>query len=71
MPDSTHLDFARWTRVSNMVMSWLLNSIHHNLAHTVLYADSAATVWADLKSRFSTINGPRIYDLERRIATIQ
>ena len=71
MLDSSHSDFARWTRANNMVMSWLLNSIYQNLAHTVLYADFAATIWADLKSRFSTINGPRIYDLERRIATIQ
>nr|GMD63679.1 Aldehyde dehydrogenase family 16 member like [Ipomoea batatas] len=62
---------ARWHRVNNMVMSWLLNSIHPSLAHTVLYAPNAATVWADLKERFSTANSPRIYDLERRIATIR
>nr|GMD37611.1 uncharacterized protein LOC109158736 [Ipomoea batatas] len=62
---------AHWHRVNNMVMSWLLNSIRPSLAHTVLYAPNDATVWADLKERFSTANGRRIYDLERRIATIR
>nr|GLL41806.1 uncharacterized protein LOC109158736 [Ipomoea trifida] len=62
---------AHWHRVNNKVMSWLLNSIHPSLAHTVLYAPNATTVWVDLKERFSTANGPRIYDLERRIATIK
>ncbi|XP_019171905.1 PREDICTED: uncharacterized protein LOC109167336 [Ipomoea nil] len=69
MPDSTHPDHARWHRVNNMVMSWLLNSIHPSLAHTVLYAPDAASIWTDLKDRFFTSNGPRIYDIEKRIAT--
>nr|GME09251.1 Retrovirus-related Pol polyprotein from transposon TNT 1-94 [Ipomoea batatas] len=69
MPDSTHPDHARWNRVNHMVMSWLLNSIHSSLAHIVLYAPDATSVWTDLKDRFFTSNGPRIYDIEKRIAT--
>lgn len=49
MPNVDHPDHARWHRVNNMVMSWILNSIHTSLAHTVLYAPNAATVWTDLK----------------------
>ncbi|XP_019167533.1 PREDICTED: uncharacterized protein LOC109188747 [Ipomoea nil] len=52
-------------------MSGLLNSIHLSLSYTVLYAPNDATIWADLKEHFSTANGPRIYDLERPIATIR
>nr|GLL30428.1 uncharacterized protein LOC109183982 [Ipomoea trifida] len=69
MPDVAHPDHARWHRVNNMVMSWILNSIHSSLANTVLYATDAASAWTDLQERFSTANGPRIYEIEKRIAT--
>ncbi|XP_019189555.1 PREDICTED: uncharacterized protein LOC109183982 [Ipomoea nil] len=69
MPDAVHPNHARWHRVNNMVMSWILNSIHSSLANTVLYATDAASSWIDLQERFSTANGPRIYELEKRIAT--
>ncbi|XP_019161870.1 PREDICTED: uncharacterized protein LOC109158415 [Ipomoea nil] len=69
MPDVAHPDHARWHRVNNMVMSWILNSIHSSLANTVLYATDAASAWKDLQERFSTANGPRIYEIEKRIAT--
>nr|GME12870.1 UBN2_3 domain-containing protein [Ipomoea batatas]GME14534.1 UBN2_3 domain-containing protein [Ipomoea batatas] len=69
MPDVAHPDHTRWHRVNNMVMSWILNSIHSSLANTVLYSTDAASAWTDLKERFSTANGPRIYEIEKRIAT--
>nr|GMD98002.1 Retrovirus-related Pol polyprotein from transposon TNT 1-94 [Ipomoea batatas] len=69
MPDVAHPDHARWHRVNNMVMSWILNSIHSSLANTVLYSTNAASAWTDLQERFSTANGPRIYEIEKRIAT--
>ncbi|XP_052198261.1 uncharacterized protein LOC127805546 [Diospyros lotus] len=53
-----------------MVMSWLLNSIDRSFASTILYAATASTMWSDLKARFSSSNEPRIYELERRLATI-
>nr|GMD68639.1 receptor-like cytosolic serine/threonine-protein kinase RBK2 [Ipomoea batatas] len=37
MPDVSHPDHTRWKRVNNIVMSWILNSIHPSLAHTVLH----------------------------------
>nr|GLL39875.1 putative late blight resistance protein homolog R1B-13 [Ipomoea trifida] len=44
MPEVFHPDHAKWQRVNNIVMSWILNSIHPSLAHTVLYAPDATTV---------------------------
>nr|GMD93397.1 putative late blight resistance protein homolog R1B-16 isoform X1 [Ipomoea batatas] len=44
MPEVSHPDHAKWQRVNNIVMSWILNSIHPSLAHTVLYAPDATTV---------------------------
>nr|GMC86442.1 UBN2_3 domain-containing protein [Ipomoea batatas] len=69
MPDVAHPDHASWHRVNNMVMSWILNSIHSSLANTVLYSTDAASAWTDLQERFSTANGPRIYEIEKRIST--
>ncbi|CAH9055128.1 unnamed protein product [Cuscuta epithymum] len=70
-PPEGHRDHARWQRINNMVMSWLLHSVHSSLSPTVLYAPDAATVWSDFKDRYSTANGPRIYEIERSIATLR
>nr|GLL33887.1 uncharacterized protein LOC109158415 [Ipomoea trifida] len=69
MPNVAHPDHACWHRVNNMVMSWILNSIHSSLANTILYATNAAFAWTNLQERFSTANGPHIYEIEKRIAT--
>nr|GMC92123.1 uncharacterized protein LOC109158415 [Ipomoea batatas] len=69
MPNVAHPNHARWHRVNNMVMSWILNSIHSSLANTILYATDAASAWTNLQERFSTANGPHIYEIEKRIAT--
>ncbi|XP_043701367.1 uncharacterized protein LOC122651869 [Telopea speciosissima] len=60
-----------WLRVNNMVLSWLLNSIHRDLAPSVLYVDSIAAIWKDLHDRFSSSNSPCVFVLERTIATLQ
>lgn len=72
IPEPASTDPLRnsWERVNSMVLSWLLNSIHRDLVSSVLYATSAASVWSDLKDRFSPSDGPRIYALERSIATL-
>ena len=68
--DSTHPDYARWHRVNNIVMSWIPHSIYRSLAYTILYAKDAAIVWVDVKSRFSTVNGLHIYELECHIGML-
>lgn len=58
-PSSSDPTFAAWKRVNHMVLSWLLNSPHRDLAPTVLYADTAAAVWRkDLHDRFSPSKVP-------------
>ncbi|XP_030553377.2 uncharacterized protein LOC115757331 [Rhodamnia argentea] len=68
---TTDSSYEAWNRVNNMVLSWLLNSIHCDLAASVLYADFTVAVWKDLYDRFSPSNGPRIFALERAMATLQ
>eukprot|EP00268_Persea_americana_P016235 TRINITY_DN17686_c0_g3_i1.p1 TRINITY_DN17686_c0_g3~~TRINITY_DN17686_c0_g3_i1.p1 ORF type:complete len:115 (+),score=6.50 TRINITY_DN17686_c0_g3_i1:121-465(+) len=51
-----------------MVLSWLLNSLTPEI--TVIYSDTAQSVWEDLEERFSQgNNATRIYQIKRTICT--
>ncbi|XP_068317181.1 uncharacterized protein [Pyrus communis] len=55
-PAETNKQFALWQRCNNMVLVWILNSVHEDIANSVYYYTSAADVWADLRDRFSQGN---------------
>ncbi|KAK3210923.1 hypothetical protein Dsin_015629 [Dipteronia sinensis] len=50
-------------RCKDMVLSWILNSVHSDIAESVIYAKTVAEVWNDLKERFSQGNDSRIYQI--------
>ncbi|KAL6346392.1 hypothetical protein AAG906_033188 [Vitis piasezkii] len=54
-------------RCNDMVISWLLNSIHPDIANSVIYAKTTIEIWADLQERFSQGNNSRIYQIKRDI----
>ncbi|KAL6334337.1 hypothetical protein AAG906_014738 [Vitis piasezkii] len=66
-PFSIDDSFPSWQRCNDMVISWLLNSIHPDIASSVIYAEIAAEIWADLRERFSQGNDSRIYQIKRDI----
>ncbi|CAL9006318.1 unnamed protein product [Prunus brigantina] len=66
-PPSTDAKFPMWQRCNDMVLSWLLHSIHPDIASSVLYSDTAVAVWNDLKDRFSQSNDSRIYQIRQEI----
>ena len=53
-----------------MVLSWLLNSLSSEISTSVIYLDTTFEVWQDLKERFSQSNGPRVYQLQKAIASL-
>ncbi|XP_068344176.1 uncharacterized protein [Pyrus communis] len=59
--------FTSWQRCNNMVLAWILNSVHDDIATSVSYYTSAADVWADLRNRYSQGNDSRIYQIQREI----
>ncbi|KAM1677882.1 hypothetical protein ACFXTI_038146 [Malus domestica] len=61
---------ASWRRCNDMILSWILSSLEPDLADSVLFSTTAKAVWDDLCERFSQSNGPRIFHLNREIATI-
>ena len=70
-PSSTNKNFSSWKRCNDMVLSWILNSVESDPANSVIYAETAAKVWRDLKERFSQNNAPRLFQIERDIASLQ
>ncbi|KAA8537887.1 hypothetical protein F0562_027533 [Nyssa sinensis] len=62
--------FDTWSRCNNMVLSWILNSVSKDLATSIIFIDTAAAVWKDLKERFSQSNAPRIFQLQQAISSL-
>ena len=68
--DSSSSQYGSWKRCDTMVLSWLLNSLSKEISASVIYLDTAFEVWQDLKERFSQSNGPRVYQLQKAIASL-
>ncbi|XP_076956877.1 uncharacterized protein LOC143632189 [Bidens hawaiensis] len=43
---------ALWQRCNDMVISWILNTLNHDIHDSVLYAETAQTLWNELNSRY-------------------
>uniref|UniRef100_A0A803QQD3 Retrotransposon gag domain-containing protein n=1 Tax=Cannabis sativa TaxID=3483 RepID=A0A803QQD3_CANSA len=41
--------YKAWVKNNNIVISWILNSISKEIFSSILYDDSAAEIWTDLK----------------------
>ncbi|XP_070010939.1 uncharacterized protein [Nicotiana sylvestris] len=59
-----------WERVNVTVLTWIMNTVSPELVNGIVYAENAHEVWLDLEDRFNKVNGSRVYNLQREIATI-
>ena len=48
-------DISNWERCNDLVGSWILNSISHEIRPSILYAETAAQIWTNLKDHFFSI----------------
>ncbi|KAM1406159.1 hypothetical protein ACFXTH_000858 [Malus domestica] len=62
--------YAAWQRCNNMLLAWIINSIESDISDSILYLKTAYEVWEDLRERFSQSNAPRIFQLQREIASL-
>jgi hypothetical protein len=53
-----------------MIIAWILNSISKGIASSVIYITTCAEMWQDLNDRFYQGNGPRIFQLQKLLATL-
>jgi hypothetical protein len=66
-PSSIDPSISAWTQCNTMVLSWILNSISAEIANSVIFIDSAAAMCSDLQERFSQSNGPRVFQMQKKI----
>ena len=59
-----------WTRNTNIVISWILNSVSKEISASKIFAYSTREIWLDLKDRFQQRNGPRIFQLRRELMNL-
>jgi len=59
-----------WEKCNAIVLSWIMISISRELLSGIVYASSALQVWNDLKERFDKVDGSRIFNLHKEIATL-
>ncbi|XP_075500194.1 uncharacterized protein LOC142538780 [Primulina tabacum] len=69
-PEATSNMMPQWERCNAMVMSWIMNAVSKEILGGIVYSTDAVTVWTDLKDRFDTINGSRIFSIHRVIARL-
>ncbi|XP_060969571.1 uncharacterized protein LOC133036828 [Cannabis sativa] len=70
-PDYGNSLLPSWLRCNSMVMSWLVNSVSPDIAHSIMYFDQATDMWQDLAERFNEGNGPRIFQLQTQLNRLQ
>lgn len=68
-PQSTDPLCHSWLRCSHMILSWISNSLSTKIAGSILFSDSVAEVWTDLKISFARSSNTRVYILEQQLAT--
>jgi len=65
--DSFDPRYDAWHRCNNLVHSWIVNSVTPNIAQSILYAESVADVWIELKERFAQGNSVRVAELQQEL----
>ncbi|KAG7564815.1 Retrotransposon Copia-like N-terminal [Arabidopsis suecica] len=70
-PDDGHRDAATWSRVNDVVRSWLINSVSKTIGQSVLYVKTAHGIWQKLLQRFKQNNVPRLYRIEQKLAGLR
>ncbi|XP_057475895.1 uncharacterized protein LOC130763881 [Actinidia eriantha] len=66
-PPTSTTKLQQWTRCNNLVKSWLLNSISHDIGASVMYNEVTHEIWADLTEHFSCINSVHLFHVEEGI----
>ncbi|XP_020868240.1 uncharacterized protein LOC110224884 [Arabidopsis lyrata subsp. lyrata] len=70
-PDDANRDAAAWSRVNDVVRSWLMNSVSKTIGQSVLYVKTAHGIWQKLLQRFKQNNVPRLYRIEQKLAGLR
>ncbi|XP_076895723.1 uncharacterized protein LOC143548433 [Bidens hawaiensis] len=67
---ANQLYLAYWQRCNDMVISWILNILNHDIRDSVLCAETAQILWNELNSRYGQANGARVYQIQKNLCQI-
>ena len=62
--------YEDWESCNNMVLSWMINSMHVDVSSSIMYCETTREMWIELQNLFSQGNGPKIYNLQKEISHI-
>ncbi|XP_060974307.1 retrovirus-related Pol polyprotein from transposon RE2 [Cannabis sativa] len=70
-PITDHILYNAWIRNNNIVISWIINSVSKKISSSILYDESAAAIWNDLRVRFQQKNRAHIYNLRKDLMNLR
>ncbi|GMI87863.1 hypothetical protein HRI_002455600 [Hibiscus trionum] len=59
--------YSAWKRANDLVNSWILNFVFKDIAASPFYYSTVAAIWKDLEDRFQQHNGPRLFQLHKKL----
>ena len=59
-----------WKRCNDMVLSWLLNSMHKNIRDSVLFCEIASDMGKELKESYGQSNKARLFQAQKDVCCI-
>jgi hypothetical protein len=62
-PSMFEIYYNPWVRCTDLVISWILNSISNEIYPILIYITSSEDMWQDFKDRYSQRNGRWVFQL--------
>ena len=59
-----------WKRCNDMVLSWLLNSMHKTIRDSVLFCETASDLWKELEERYGQSNKARLFQAQKDVCCV-
>ena len=69
-PDASSPLLPYWKRCNDMVLSWLLNSLHKNIRDSVIFCETASEMWKELEERYGQSNKARLFQAHKEVYCI-
>ncbi|KAL2934853.1 Retrovirus-related Pol polyprotein from transposon RE1, partial [Bienertia sinuspersici] len=57
----------QWDTCNHMIIAWLLFNVSESIKRSVMFCDSARSIWKQLEQSFSVVNGSRKYRLNKEL----
>jgi len=69
-PKATSPLLPYWQQCNDMVISWLLNSLHKNVRDSVLFHNTTSDIWAELNERYGQTNKAKLFQAQKAVSCI-